>query len=112
LRDRDLVPGAAPSCDYYVIWVGPDQRGAGLEVSHRLRAAGHSVMYSLRPQGVGKQLRAADRAGARRALIIGPDEAASGSATVRDLRTGSQKTRSLPSLLETAATHFAGGGNP
>ena len=112
LRDRDLVPGAAPSCDYYVIWVGPDQRDAGLEVSHRLRATGHSVMYSLRPQGVGRQLRAADRAGARRALIIGPDEVASGSATVRDLRTGSQETKSIPSLLGTEAAHFAAGGNP
>ena len=112
LRDRDLVPGAAPSCDYYVIWVGPDQRASGLELGHRLRAAGHSVMYSLRPQGVGKQLKAANRAGAGRAVIIGPDEAATGSATVRDLKTGSQETRPLQSLLETDATPPAAGRNP
>ena len=112
LRDRDLVPGAAPSCDYYVIWVGPDQRAAGLELGHRLRAAGHSVMYSLRPQGVGKQLKAANRAGAGRAVIIGPDELAIASATVRDLKTGSQETRPLQSLLEKDATPPAAGRNP
>ncbi len=100
LRDRGLVPDSAPACDYYVIWVGPDQRALGLETGHRLRAAGHSVMYSLRSQGVGKQLKAASRAGARQALIIGPDEAAAAAATVRDLRTGSQETRPLRSLLE------------
>ena len=112
LRDRGLVPDAAPSCDYYVIWVGPDQRALGLETGHRLRAAGHSVMYSLRSQGVGKQLRAASRAGAGRALIIGPDEAAAAAATVRDLRTGSQETRPLQSLLEREIPPPAAGRNP
>ena len=112
LRDRGLVPGAAPSCDYYVIWVGPGQRAVGLEIGQQLRAAGNSVMYSLRPQGVGKQLKAASRAGAARAVIIGPEEAATGSATVRDMKTGSQETRSLQSLLESTRTSQAAGRNP
>ena len=111
LRDRDLLPGSAPSCDYYVVWVGPDQRDTGLKIGNQLRTAGHSVMYSLRPQGVGKQLKAANRAGAERAVIIGPDEAASASATVRDLATGSQETRTLQSLLEREATAPAAGRN-
>ena len=98
LRDRELVPDAAPSCEYYVIWVGPEQRSTGMQASHLLREAGHSVMYSLRSQGVGKQLKAASRAGAARAVIIGPDEAATGSATVRDLGTGQQQTVPLDSL--------------
>jgi len=102
LRDRALVPDTETSCDVFVVWVGAEQRAPGLELSHRLREAGHSVMYSLRPQGVGKQLRAASRAGAGRAVIIGPEEAASGSATVRDLESGRQETRPLASLLDRA----------
>ncbi len=112
LRDRGLAPDAAPSCDYYVVWVGPDQRAAGLEIGRRLRAAGRSVMYSLRPRGVGKQLRAAARAGARRALIIGPDEAEAASATVRDMRTGRQETRPIQSLLGREEPHPATGRDP
>ena len=112
LRDRGLVPDAAPSCDYYVIWVGPDQRALGLETGHRLRAAGHSVMYSLRSLGVGRQLRAAAKAGARQALIIGPDEVAAAAATVRDLRTGSQETRPLRSLLDREIPPPATGRSP
>lgn len=111
LRDRGLVPDAVRSCDYYVIWVSPDQRATGLKIGNRLRAAGHSVMYSLRPQGVGKQLKAAGRAGAGRALIIGPDEVAASVATVRDLATGHQETVSLRSLLETGGTAPLDGRN-
>lgn len=112
LRDRGLVPGAAPSCDYYVIWVGPDQRAAGLRIGNLLRAAGHSVTYSLRPQGVGKQLKAAGRAGAEQAVIIGPDEVAGASATVRDLKTGSQETKPLRALLQGDATTPVAGRKP
>lgn len=100
LRDRDLVPDAGTSCDCYVMWIGERQRPLAMSVGHRLRESGNRVMYSLRPQGLGKQLKAADRAGAARAVIIGPDEAASASATVRNLRTGQQETRSVESLIE------------
>lgn len=102
LRDRGLVPDTKMSCDVFVVWVGAEQRAPGLELSHRLREAGHSVMYSLKSQGVGKQLKAAGRAGAGRAVIIGPEEAAAASATVRDLETGRQETRPLASLLDRA----------
>lgn len=111
LRDRGLAPDAAPACDYYVIWVGPDQRAAGLDIGSRLRQSGYSVMYTLRSQGVGKQLKAAGRMGAARALIIGPDEAAAAAATVRDLTTGHQETVSLRSLLERDGTGSGRGRN-
>ena len=99
LRDRGLVPAEVPACDCYVVWVGDGGRELGMSLAHRLRASGYRVMYSLRPQGLGKQLKAANRAGATYAVIIGPDEAASASATVRDLKTGIQDTRPLDSLI-------------
>ena len=99
LRDRGLAPRAAPSCDYFMIWVQAEQRATALGTAHRLREAGRSVMYTYRPQAVGKQLRQAARSGAARAVIIGPDEAAVGAATIRDLATGSQETLSLESLF-------------
>ena len=100
LRDGGLVPDTKMSCDIFVVWIGAEQRAPGLQLSHRLREEGHSVMYSLKSLGVGKQLKAASRAGAARAVIIGPEEAAAASATVRDLRTGRQETRPLASLFD------------
>lgn len=99
LRDRGLTPRTAPSCDYFMIWVDAAQRAPALKVAHRLREAGRSVLYTYKPQGVGKQLRQAARSGAVRAVIIGPDEAAAGSATVRDLATGRQEIMPLESLF-------------
>ena len=98
LHDRGLLPDTSAVCDYYVIWVEADQRPIGLELSHRLREAGHSVLYSLKPQGVGKQLKAASRAGAGKALIIGPDEVASGQVMVRTLETGHEESMPMDAL--------------
>ncbi|MDE2982724.1 MAG: histidine--tRNA ligase [Gemmatimonadota bacterium] len=100
LRDRGLVPPEALACDCWIVWVGDGGRELGMSLAHRLRASGYRVMYALRPQGLGKQLKAANRAGAAYAVIIGPDEAASDSATVRDLKTGIQHTRPIESLIE------------
>ncbi len=103
LRDRGLAPPTAPSCDYFMVWVQEDQRDTALRAAHRLRQAGRSVTYAYRTQPVGKQLRQAARCGAANAVIIGPEEAAAGAATVRDLATGSQETRSLDALLADGA---------
>lgn len=110
LRDRGLVPDAAAGCDDYVIWVEPSQRPLGLEAARRLRAAGRRVLYELQHRGVGKQLRNAARAGAGRAVIIGPDEAAAGTATVRDLRTGRQQEVSAEAIAR-APVDDAGGAS-
>ena len=99
LRERDLLPDAPAHCDLYVIWVQEDQRALALEWAHRWRDAGASVLYGLRPQGVSKQLKAAARSGAGKAVIIGPEEAASLSATVRDLADGSEDRYPLDRVI-------------
>ena len=104
LGDRGLVPDEAERCDYYVAWVEERQRAAGLALGRRLREAGRSVVYTLRDQPLGRQLKAANRAGAEAALIIGPEEAETGEVTVRDLRTGEQAKRTVDRLLESATT--------
>ena len=53
-----------------------------------LRAAGVSAMRAYDRKSLKAQLRLADRSGAPIAWIVGPDERASGSVTVRSLRQG------------------------
>ena len=60
----------------------------------------HALEYGLRPQGVGKQLKEASRVGARMAVILGPDEIARGTATVRDLASGTERSIPLQELAE------------
>lgn len=90
LADRGLLPDTARTLDDYLVAVTPEERPAMLAVAHRLRDAGRSVEYALRPQGVGKQFKNASALGARRVVVLGPDELAQGVAVVRDMESGAE----------------------
>ena len=91
LSDRGLLPGTAHAIDFYLIAVTPAERPELLALAHRLRDAGHSVDYALRAAGVGKQFKNASALGARRTVVLGPDEAAEGVAVVRDMASGDER---------------------
>ena len=88
LRELDRVPAPARSGpDVLVTVFGPEQQEASARVADRLRRRGVAVELALDPgQRLERQLRHADRVGARLALIIGPDEADAGTVLVKDLR--------------------------
>ncbi len=65
--------------------------GAGATVvTRQLREAGVRTERAYDNRSMKAQMRAASASGARFALIVGPDEAADGSATVRDLASGEE----------------------
>jgi histidyl-tRNA synthetase len=99
LEDRGLIPGYQRELDYFVVPVTADERAEALRVAHALRDKGHSVAYSLKSQGVGKQMKAATREGAQTVLVIGPDELARGCAVARDMETGVEEEIPLTELL-------------
>jgi histidyl-tRNA synthetase len=53
-----------------------------------LRVAGFAVDRAYDQRSMKAQMKAADRSGARLALLVGPDELAAGEVTIRDLRSG------------------------
>jgi histidyl-tRNA synthetase len=65
-----------------------------LALATRLRAAGVDADVFVGEGRLGKQLRHADRRGARYALVRGEAERASGSVTLKELATGEQTTMS------------------
>jgi len=62
----------------------------GLRLAMRLRRAGYRVLTDLLGRSLKAQLKAADRMGARWALIIGGDELAQGTVALKDLLGGGQ----------------------
>jgi histidyl-tRNA synthetase len=92
LADRGLLPNTAHSVDDYLVAVTADERAEMLRLARRLRDAGRSVEYGFRQQGVGKQFKNASAVGARRVIVIGPDDLREGVAVVKDMATG-QETR-------------------
>jgi histidyl-tRNA synthetase len=100
LKARGLVPPASSPIDDYVICVTPEQRSVALRLAHGLRDSGRRVTYDFASRGVGRQFKAANRAGAERAIVIGPDEAAQGEALVRTMSSGDEQRMSIEALLE------------
>jgi histidyl-tRNA synthetase len=90
LTDRGLLPETRQTLDYYVIAVMPEQRPDALALVHRLRDVGASVDYAFRHVGVGKQFKNASALGARRTVVLGPDEVAAGLAVVKDMESGQE----------------------
>jgi histidyl-tRNA synthetase len=82
-----------------VVPVTPETEQAAFEWAMRLRRAGYIVEHA--PRGrIGQRLkRAAERAKAAVAVILGPDELARGEATLRELDGGAQHTVALDALI-------------
>jgi histidyl-tRNA synthetase len=98
LTDRGLLPSTRQSVDYYLIAVTPEQRDDMLALAHRLRETGASVEYGLKQQGIGKQFKNASAVGARRTVVLGPDELAEGVVVVKEMETGQESRVSLAEL--------------
>jgi len=81
---------AAP--EVMVTLLDPSDAGDLLAVAARLRAQGVRVDVYAGEGRLGKQLRHADRRGARFALVRGETERASGSVTLKELASGEQTT--------------------
>ncbi|MDE3077184.1 MAG: histidine--tRNA ligase [Chloroflexota bacterium] len=86
-----------PAPCVFVVVVGPEQRDAATKLVGELRAGGLEVAHAYGRRSLGAQLKAADASRARYAVILGPDELAENSVTLRAL-TGQEgdKQRRVP----------------
>jgi histidyl-tRNA synthetase len=106
LRDRALLPDTAAAVDVFIVAFTDEQRLLLLQLAQALRASGRSVLYALKPAGMGRQLKEADARGAAYAVILGPDEVARGMATVRAMEGGAQREVSIEQVLREPAVVF------
>jgi histidyl-tRNA synthetase len=100
LADRGKLPETVQRLEYFLVAVTPDEKEPVLQMAHRLRDHGRSVEYALRHQSVGKQLKSAAAVGARKAIIVGPDERADGLVVVRELSGGEEVRVPFDRLVE------------
>ncbi|MBN2045424.1 MAG: histidine--tRNA ligase [Anaerolineales bacterium] len=81
--------GKTPSAVFFTLF---DQSllQESLKLANSLRQAGIKVTSQLTPSKLGKQFKYADRIGAKFAIVVGPDEAANNTVTIKNLATGEQ----------------------
>jgi histidyl-tRNA synthetase len=96
LADLGRLPDLRRQLDAVVFAFGDAQRQQAVHLAGALRAEGLSVELALSGGRLKRALADADRAGARRIYLLGPDEVEQGTALVRDLETGEQTTCPLP----------------
>ena len=75
-------------------------RAESLRLATELRAAGLGVEWYPEPAKLNRQLKYADAAGIRFAAIVGPDEAAQGTVTLKDLSRREQVTLPRGAVVE------------
>jgi histidyl-tRNA synthetase len=96
LSDRGLQPECPRRIDAVVLGFGAAERPGAVRLATALREQGRSVELVLGDAKLKRALADADRAGARRFYLIGPDERERGVVTVRDLGSGEQSEEPLP----------------
>ena len=96
LTDQKLLPEPPRGLDAVVFAFGDDERPAAIRLATALRRDGASVELVLGRERLKRVLADADKAGARRVYVIGPDERSRGEALVRDLESGEQSSIALP----------------
>jgi histidyl-tRNA synthetase len=86
LQEAGATAQAAPLA--YVVHSGVDAAPLARRVGEALRDRGHAVVVNAGGGSFKSQMKKADASGARFALIIGDDEAATGTVAVKPLRAG------------------------
>jgi histidyl-tRNA synthetase len=88
------------SLSVYIAWMGDKAYATAVRAAKDLRNAGFSVELPPVAQKFGKALGQADKLGAKYALILGEDEVAEGTWTLKTLADGTQTKLPEPALIE------------
>ncbi len=83
---------SSPTPDVYIAVASPEARQLALELAIELRRAGLAADLDFTQRSLKAQMKEADRLGARFTALLGEDEMAAGSVTLRDMHTGDQQT--------------------
>jgi histidyl-tRNA synthetase len=98
-KDASAATGKQPPF-VYIAWMGANAYAAAVHAAKDLRAAGTRVELPPVEQKFGKALERASKLGAHYALILGDNEVADGTWTLKTLADGTQQKFTEPHLLD------------
>jgi len=110
LKEVEKMPEArATGADVLVSVFSEDLLDHSSKTADALRSEGIKTELYLNPKHkLDRQFKHADRKNARFVVVLGPDEASSGSASLKDLKTGEQSTLKSTELAERIRSTLAG----
>jgi histidyl-tRNA synthetase len=110
LQEKGLIPAFVPATAPVLVTVFNESLWMNsFSLAADLRSAGLKVTTYPEPAKLPKQFKFGDRMGMQVVIVIGPDEAAAGLVTVKDLKNGAQHTviradaeKTIRQILESA----------
>jgi histidyl-tRNA synthetase len=100
--------GAATGCQVFGVPLGADVHADVLTLITALRRAGVRADMTFGGRGLKGAMKAADRSGARFAVIIGAEERQAGTVAIKDLRNGDQENVAATSAVDALVLKLAG----
>lgn len=98
LKEKGLVPELISGVDDIVIPLSPDLRDIAVRVAASLRLSDRTVDLVLEDKKIKWAFKHAERTGAKRLVLLAPDEWSRKMIKVKDLETGEEKELSLNDL--------------
>ena len=109
LQEGENAP-QSPGLAVYIAWMNAKTYPTAVQIARKLRECGLAVELPPEEMKFKKSLGLADKLGARYAVIIGEDEVASGTYTLKRLADGEQKKLNENDLLEYLESERRGTG--
>ena len=103
-----LLPGELKYIDLYVIALGDQARSMCFTLVDSLRKEGFVVEQNFGDRSLKAAMKAADKSGARFAIVLGDSELESGSVELKEMSSGALTSVSLTSLAKTLAEKSSG----
>lgn len=91
LETHSLLPSTKGPADYYICVMSEAEAAFAEKKAKELRDKGSRVAVDFTYKKIGEQIKSADKRGIPSVIVIGPEEAKSGKAKVKDLKTGEEK---------------------
>lgn len=101
--------GSPARCEVFGVPLGDEAKAQMVVIASRLRAAGIRVDMAYGGRGVKGAMKAADRSGAKLALVLGERDIADGVIGVKDLATGDQRQVQLGDVVTEVGAILADG---
>ena len=95
LTEKGFVPGLVSGIDDIVIPLNPDLRNVAVRVAASLRDSNRTVDLVLEDKKMKWAFKHAERIGAKRLVLVAPDEWSRKKIKVKDLETGEESEISL-----------------
>lgn len=92
LQTAGMQPATPPRVAVFIVVADSAASGRAFALAAELRRAGIPADLGFDGRSVKAQFKVADRSGARWALVLGRDELANGTVTIKDLESGDQQS--------------------